>query len=45
MLAVGKYDPAKSVLGCQFGDEATLNAEDFARLATAFLSEIEAKFH
>jgi hypothetical protein len=43
MLAVSKYDPAKSVLGCQFGDEATLNAEDFARLATD--SEIEAKFH
>ena len=39
-----KYDPAKSVLGLKFGDEVRLTANDFGRLAEAFLDEIEARF-
>ncbi|WP_374017634.1 hypothetical protein ABU162_26480 [Paenibacillus thiaminolyticus] len=33
-----KLDPAKSVLNYKFGDEITLNAEEFERLPLAFFS-------
>jgi hypothetical protein len=39
-----KYDPVRSVLGLKFGDEVRLSVDDFARLALAFLAEIEVRF-
>lgn len=39
-----KYDPARSVLGLRFGEEVRLTTDGFARLAEAFLDEIEARF-
>ena len=39
-----KYDPAKSVLKYQMGDEIKLNEADFILLSTAFFGEIESKY-
>jgi hypothetical protein len=39
-----KYSPEKSVLKYQIGDDIQLTADDFEKLATEFLAEIEAKF-
>jgi hypothetical protein len=42
-LAVGtviKYQPEKSVLGLNPGDEIRLGADDYEKLATAFLDEL-----
>jgi hypothetical protein len=39
-----KWEPAKSVLGLEDGDPIALTRTDFARLAGAFLAEIEARF-
>jgi hypothetical protein len=39
-----KYEPAKSVLKYQVGDEIKLNEADFHLLYKAFLAEIESKF-
>lgn len=39
-----KYDPAKSVLKYNTGDEIRLSQADFVRLAGAFFAEIEDKF-
>jgi hypothetical protein len=38
------YDPAKSVLKYQLGDEIKLKEEDFELLFKAFFSEMETKF-
>jgi hypothetical protein len=38
------YDPAKSVLMYQLGDEIKLKEEDFELLFKAFFSEMETKF-
>jgi hypothetical protein len=38
-----KLPPEKSVLGLKAGDEVKLNEAEFARLAQAFLAEIEKK--
>ncbi len=45
MLSVSKCDPARSAPGNKVGDGIRLDAGDFARLSTACLSEIEARFH
>jgi hypothetical protein len=39
-----KFDPAKSVLRLQPGDEIRLSEADFVRLSNAFFAEIVAKF-
>jgi len=39
-----KFNPAKSVLKLQIGDEIKLTEPEFARLFDAFFAEIEAKF-
>ena len=39
-----KFDPAKSVLRLQPGDEIRLSEADFVRLSNAFFAEIAAKF-
>ncbi len=39
-----KYDPAKSVLGYQIGDDIALTADDFERLSTAFIDTIVTKY-
>ncbi len=39
-----KYDPAKSVLKYQVGDEIKLNEADFKRLSSAFFADIESKY-
>jgi hypothetical protein len=39
-----KYDPAKSVLKYQLGDEIKLDITAFNKLSTAFFSEIESKY-
>src|SRR4051794_10696858 len=47
VLRVGtviKYVPEETVLGLSEGDRIELDAEQFQRLADAFLAEIEAKF-
>jgi hypothetical protein len=36
-----KYEPERSVLGLGPGDEIRLTADDYERLATAFLDELE----
>jgi hypothetical protein len=38
---VVKYQPEASVLGLAPGDEIRLSADDYERLATAFLDEVE----
>jgi hypothetical protein len=38
------YDPPKSVLKYQLGDEIKLKEEDFELLFKAFFSEMETKF-
>jgi len=40
-VSVVKYVPEKSVLGLKVGDRITLTADDFERLADAFLAEVE----
>lgn len=42
--AVIRYKPADSVLGLEDGDPIALSADQFARLADAFLAEIDEKF-
>ncbi|HSD03985.1 MAG TPA: hypothetical protein VLB81_16535 [Gaiellales bacterium] len=42
--SVIRYIPADSVLGIEVGQKVSLSAEDFERLSTAFLAEIERKF-
>jgi hypothetical protein len=39
-----KWEPAKSVLGLKDGDPIALSRADVARLADAFLAEVEARF-
>ena len=39
-----KYEPAKSVLGLKFGDTIALSADDFEKLAIAFLDEIMRRY-
>jgi hypothetical protein len=39
-----KYDPSKSVLKLQVGEQIKLTESDFIRLFRAFFAEIEAKF-
>lgn len=39
-----KYDPAKSILKLQVGQEIKLTESDFDLLLTAFFAEIEIKF-
>jgi hypothetical protein len=39
-----KWNPAKSVLKLQIGDEIKLSESDFVLLFNAFFAEIEAKF-
>ena len=39
-----KYDPAKSVLKYQIGDEVNIKQQDYVRLSSAFLSELAQKF-
>lgn len=39
-----KFNPAKSILKLQVGDEISLTEADFVRLSSAFFAEIEAKF-
>jgi DNA-directed RNA polymerase specialized sigma24 family protein len=39
-----KYDPAKSILKRQIGDEIKLTKVDFALLCTAFFAEVENRF-
>jgi hypothetical protein len=39
-----KYVPEESVLGLKAGDAIRLTADDFDRLATAFLDELERRF-
>lgn len=39
-----KYDPAKSVLKCQVGDEIKFNEADFMRLTSFFFAEIESRY-
>ena len=39
-----KYNPSKSILRRQIGDEINLTKSDFVRLFKAFFAEIEAKF-
>jgi hypothetical protein len=39
-----KFNPSKSVLKLQIGDEIKLTEADFVRLFRAFFDEIEAKF-
>lgn len=39
-----KYNPAKSILKLQIGDELKLTESNFALLFKAFFAEIEAKF-
>jgi hypothetical protein len=39
-----KYDPAKSVLKYEVGDEIKLNQKDFELISEAFFNEIEKKF-
>ena len=39
-----KLSPAKSVLGCQAGDEIKLKEADFVRLSEAFFAEIEGRY-
>jgi hypothetical protein len=41
---VVRYEPAESVLGIEAGQEIALGEDDFDRLSTAFLAEIEARF-
>ncbi len=36
-----KYAPEKSVLGLEAGQEIRLSADDYEKLATAFLDEVE----
>jgi hypothetical protein len=38
---VVKYQPEKSVLGLNPGDEIRLGADDYEKLATAFIDELE----
>jgi hypothetical protein len=38
---VVKYQPEKAVLGLNPGDEIRLGADDYERLATAFIDELE----
>ena len=38
---VVKYQPEESVLGLAAGDEIRLTADDYERLATAFIDELE----
>ena len=42
--SVIKYVPADSVLGTEVGQRVSLSADDFERLSTAFLDEIERRF-
>jgi len=39
-----KFNPAKSILKLQFGDEIKLAESDFVLLFRAYFAEIEAKF-
>ena len=39
--SVVKYAPEKSVLGLEAGQEIRLSADDYERVATAFLDEVE----
>ena len=39
--SVVKYVPEKSVLGLEAGQEIRLSAEDYEKIATAFLDEVE----
>ena len=39
-----KYNPAKSILKLQLGEQITLTESDFVRLFTAFFAEIGTKF-
>jgi hypothetical protein len=39
-----KYDPAKSVLKYQVGDQIGVTEAEFVRLSAAFFAEIESKF-
>jgi hypothetical protein len=39
-----KLDPERSVLKLEIGDRISLSREQFERLSTAFLAEIEARF-
>ncbi len=39
-----KYNPSKSILKLQVGQEIRLTESDFVLLVTAFLAEIETKF-
>jgi hypothetical protein len=39
-----KYDPAKSVLKYNFGNEIKLNQGDFILISRAFFAEIEGKY-
>ena len=39
--SVVKYVPEKSVLGLEAGQEIRLSADDYERVATAFLDEVE----
>jgi len=39
--SVIKYQPEKSVLGLEAGQEIRLSADDYEKLATAFLDEVE----
>ena len=41
---VVKYDPETSVLGLRPGDRIEITADDFERLADAFLVELDARF-
>jgi hypothetical protein len=41
---VVKYIPEQSVVKLNYGDAIRLTVDDFERLSTAFLAEIEAKF-
>jgi hypothetical protein len=39
-----RYEPSESVLGIEAGDRIALSGDDFDRLSSAFLAEIERKF-
>ncbi|MCW2674380.1 MAG: hypothetical protein JWP14_2969 [Frankiales bacterium] len=39
-----RYQPEKAVVGLKAGDPVALTQDGYARLAAAFLAEIEAKF-
>ncbi len=39
-----KYNPSKSILKLQIGEEIKLTESDFVRLFRAFFAEIETKF-